>query len=383
MKFRNKWNGWALSLTLALVAYHLMVLTMGAFPRFSELWNREEFQLRIPGQKALKLWLWTTTDSALNVDSFGEFNRRWLGMPLNILNYQMGLTPPWMFQGATQPKAWYFWDLDLPSQSPEMIERVYRKYQPGQHLHPNQFRTQKMEWITVPVPTKSAVERQFLPPGWAEKTSSGVDVYRQILSADPQGTVDLLGAYAEYKKEHPDALLYRPLDIHWTSLGMAIAAKETVRTLAELGWEVRVPELRKVRTIPKAHTQMDLFFLRRLFLPDFFVQSRSELEWTEEVYDIDMEAEPVHERLILFGSSFSLDPAAGKEFQFGFGNRLARALGRELILFAYPGQDFVDAMRKAAESGFTFRPGDLVVVEYPLWQVEWVWKKSRLFPGFN
>ena len=87
--------------------------------------------------------------------------------------------------------------------------------------------------VLLPVPRKSVVYQEYLPPRIDPWPLLDDVVTSQLLSRGVE-TVDLLEAFRAHRESRPEEHLYFQADSHWTDRAQLIAARETCRTVGLL-----------------------------------------------------------------------------------------------------------------------------------------------------
>lgn len=225
--------------------------------------------------------------------------------------------------------------------------------------------------ILLPMPPKIAIERSLLPaklpasqiwqPDVRSEVEAPYDVYREVAHADPKHTVDM---YAIYQREQPRfsaVSFYRPYGTQWSSLGIALGVVGTIEKLRGLGWKLREPRIREVKTdlIPDHESDFLGFYILPRFFSAFLTGDRAERLFTvDPVTD-----EPGEGKIFLSGTCYA---AMYKESEYGFGKTLAKALNRELIDGSVAGGKSLPAWDNLMNHEARIGKGDLVLWEFAL-----------------
>lgn len=366
---------------IALLVYYVAASHHEAMPDLRQMWVRSKISVQRGSARSQLFESWTSrsSDEIVNQSSFTIFNTKWLGMPGHVLNFWQDITPDWLVLGQKQANRWYFYRNEPSLQRRQGVTMVQLQYGAEQRHFVSELRAQGITTVIVPVPTKGLIMQEYIPSKWRQAIEDPGLVYRELVRPDPLWTVDLYSAFKDRYQNHPNELLYRPLDSHWTSLGSVVAVQETIKLLIERNWRVRMPLPKYLKTLPNGDPNVFYNSLYFLFLPDFFVRSRLDLQWNERLYDIDHGLPKREGRLFVFGTSYSrqLDGLG-----VSYSQMLARALGLDLHDYSKGGSDFVEGLRSAKESNVKFRKGDLVVIEFPLNKVQ-VWQKKVVLPDIE
>jgi hypothetical protein len=288
------------------------------------------------------------------------------------MNFAAGRRPDFLFTRWQAP----FWRLylraEVPFQYRSEREDVAARFGDSFKGFVQAMGESGVHLVLVPVPTKIAIEREVIggrlpaidlvgeiPDAGSEDAAA---VYRTVVEAAPAQTVDLLAVWQRYRASHPEAQLYPPASVNWSSLGMALGAQAVIAKLREQGVAVDVPDLRyENKNLPDLSSDA----IHSLLLPAEFLRTAPEFQYYEPVYDL---TEAVHgpdptprPRLILAGSCHSRHLYDG---DFGFGSLLARSLHRTPLEVALANEPATAPLHQIADQGWILYPGDVLVWEF-------------------
>lgn len=245
--------------------------------------------------------------------------------------------------------------------------------------------------VIAPIPTKISVERELIQhdlpkidsthpqsdlKGLKEDSSYN---YERLVHSDPH-FVDLLSPLREAQLAHPEENIYRPMDTHWSSQGLAISALAVLKHLDPKGTS-HASIVQTSKSYPKKY---DHDFFRMLLLPRAIFRHFPAYSWEENVFNIEHEPRNLasaHERLVLVGTSYS-DCFKGSPHSFG--KLLSHHLGRELLQSTDLGNYYAKrSLKKLAKKGYYAQKGDLFIFEFPFrfpWEVGTVLEVPPLDP---
>ena len=105
-----------------------------------------------------------------------------------------------------------------------------------------------IDLLIVPVPGKAAIypgriDRDIVATDGARLDDSDAAFY-EVLRQNGVNVVDLVPAFLQAKKDHPDQPLYSKEDTHWSGYGIAVAALEIAAQVRKEAWFVGVPQMK-------------------------------------------------------------------------------------------------------------------------------------------
>ncbi len=220
--------------------------------------------------------------------------------------------------------------------------------------------------VILPIPSKVAVERAHISKRlpscvlWGSLADSAELLeedatanYEELVAADPAHVVNLNAVYEQWLRAHPDDYLYVPSDSHWSSLGIALAAKAVVDKLG--GAEPAMTLVKPVATQGE--------FIGYLQLPSFFVKRSPELQWQEPLHTLSASRGGTRGRVLVFGTSYA---ERLKETEWGLGSLLGKTLGREVVDLSFHGAGPIGSFIEFQKKGLQYKKGDIVVWEFPV-----------------
>jgi len=266
----------------------------------------------------------------------------------------------------------------------ESWARVRDEFLPGLRAATQTLAGSKAKILLVVVPPKISIEKTMSRPlaqsdlyaplvGGVEDPRS---TYEHLLAAvgDSVIPVDLLAEY----EANSDQPLFPAHDQHWSSRGTAIAARAVINRLRAGGEPWPEPKLhyRKLNDPSRTERFRPPHFS---FIPEWFAVREMRKQDREPLYDLESIAASVRPRgrIILWGTSFS-DRQDGTGFSFG--EVLAKALGRPLVKFAFPGGGAHGGLEAFGKSDFRLTESDWVIWEFPLAQTLGHFNQSRRLP---
>ena len=286
-------------------------------------------------------------------------SRQWVGGIGYWIQYRLGRTPEFIFRGERERYQRFYIREEIPLQFANPTEEI--SWIP-QHLIPwiKHLESGGLEVVILPVPTKLSIERKRVPahlPNSDVENENPRGRYARILEALEGHGVDLFSEYESVVAQVPPVDLYVPTDTHWTSRGIALAARALLNRLRATGWKLPSYELVQ-RDTRRPDPAWDLF--SPFVFPDWVIQ-RPEFAWREPLFTLTPTKPIVNgPRVILAGSCYS---NRLKGLDYSLSNLLGSSLGRVSLEVTVPLGTAIDSLYVMHREKWVFQKGDLLVIE--------------------
>ena len=116
----------------------------------------------------------------------------------------------------------------------------------------DQLKKASIELLVVPVPGKAAIYPEQIVPDAVNTPDKRLDAsdaeFLGVLKQNDVNVIDLAPAFLQYKKDHPDQLLYSKEDTHWSGYGIGVASDLIAAEVKKKGWYASVPQSKFVAT---------------------------------------------------------------------------------------------------------------------------------------
>lgn len=292
----------------------------------------------------------------------------------HALRYLGGQANQGILIGPKDPLQRFFWRDDIQFSYPAIAGPLIAPLKSFIKEQVDYLESRGVHVVVVPPPTQASINTKYFEPlprmdPWTErKSGERVDarrVYADLVSASPRHIVDIHSIFAKELEENPAIELFGPFNSHWSSLGIALAARGAIAKLREQGWKISLPRLEPAGySVP--HYQHD--FLLNLLLPQYFLSRLSAFQWAEPLYRLtetrhENQYFPLVSRVVLAGTSYS---TRFQNTEQSLGGMLAKTLNASLVDFSFDGSWAGGSLKKMVKEGFRFSPGDLFVWEVPL-----------------
>lgn len=364
----SKKNALSIFLGLSVLAYQGLNLIRGDFLTPREHWRTGNIWLSLNQRSLFSIptiteWGGTTAH---------DFTSRWLKGFGYSLKYLAGDIPEGVLLGIRDPYLHLTSRNEIPFQYPETYEAVQTNVVRPLALYAEELARAGVRVVFVPSPTKLSIVREAFPPTlpignvWGPGTprlappENAERVYSAITDTLGDHAVDLYHLFQSHRQTHQEEI-YLYDDLHLTSYGLNLAAMAAIQKL--LTWKLVDQEPKWIVTGNMGRSyQHDI--LAMLQLPESFLNTRPEFGWPEPLYVLSSAVRaPSADRLILLGSSMS---HRFRDTPHSLGRILANSLGRDLVQYAIPGGNAAAGLKHFIEDGLIFKPGDLVVWEFPM-----------------
>jgi len=224
--------------------------------------------------------------------------------------------------------------------------------------------------VVIAVPTKVSIEREmisnlhppdlWLPAEQAEEASEAV--YSRIRGIDPVSMVNLYKAFSDAQKNKTEFdRVFVPWDYHWSIYGIAIAVKETLKSLNNQGVSVSNIQIKKgdIRSL-----NMGDAFIVWHQLPAWYVQRQKDFSWKEYEYPVEAHiSQKIKGRVFLAGTSFS--DRYGQD-PFGLPMQLKHVLNVDFYNTTVSGGGVDKSIEKAWSLPKPPVAGDILIWEFPI-----------------
>lgn len=367
MSYRVRKNLLTLSLAAGVAIYHLanwpVRETLRRPSRQSHLLSldfghQSIARIRVPSQK-----IPTKMDAASTQ----------LGEAGYSLRYALRQFPFDMFAVHGRPLRLYHRD-HIPLQFPDVQKQAHARvagFQREAVALRERLKRKGVETVVFSIPTPLSIERKrglsgTLPPErrWGDFAKMGAEnahkAFDGFYDQMRDFSVDGYRVFEDYLAQNPRSELFIPYDFHWSSEGIAVAAKAVIDRLREMGWNLPSPHVVATDQSQISYARTLLGFLQ---LAPGVLRSRPEFQFRETFFDLAPQAPKKPGRLIVAGTSYSLNL---QDQKYGFADLLGRFLQREVIVSAYHGGGSRGCLVELEKNGFQFRPGDLLVWELPM-----------------
>ncbi len=373
-------------LTLVVVYLGLNLFNASRF-HFPEISIRPTLQIKLSEKPTKEIPLW----SGLSFKRVSDFSSRQLSTLGNLIRFQVfsDVREDIIIGEKTPFKRMYLKE-EVFFQYPLSKEWVQTHYL--DLLTPFMDKIQKSgaTILSVAVPTKISIERRVirkpLPPPYhpvLEHPSSDTSNLKEnaALNYDllAQGDSRILALYSALKnaqERNPEKNIFRPMDTHWSSLGIAFAAKAVLERLAPQ----KSPMVASLNRELPPNFEMDFF--RLLGLNSTILSASKAYTYREPLYGIQADESDAPKptktgRLFLIGSSYS---QVLQETPYSFGKLLAKALGKQLIQETDTGDKMArPALKRLQEKNYKLNSNDVVIFEFPF---RFPWSDSDPLPVF-
>ena len=105
-----------------------------------------------------------------------------------------------------------------------------------------------IDLLVVPVPAKAAIYPEKLDPTAVNSESARLDAsdaeFLGVLKQNGVNVLDLVPPFLQYRKDHPDQLLYSKEDTHWSGYGLGLAADLIADQVKKAAWYGSVPQVK-------------------------------------------------------------------------------------------------------------------------------------------
>ncbi len=119
----------------------------------------------------------------------------------------------------------------------------------------DQLKKAGIELVIVPVPAKASIYPEALDSGSTNSESARLDAadaeFIGVLKQSGVNVIDLVPPFLQFKKDHPDQLLYSKEDTHWSGYGIGIASDLVAAEVKKQDWYAGTPQA-KFTTTPGA-----------------------------------------------------------------------------------------------------------------------------------
>jgi len=109
-----------------------------------------------------------------------------------------------------------------------------------------QLKKAGIDLLVVPVPAKAAIYPEMIDSGMANTEAARLDSadaeFIGVLKQNGVNVLDLTPAFLEYRKDHPDMLLYSKQDTHWSGAGIGVASDIVADLVKKESWYAGVPK---------------------------------------------------------------------------------------------------------------------------------------------
>lgn len=288
-----------------------------------------------------------------------------------LVHYRAGRRPPMLLTDSRGATLRLYTRDEVPSQFASEAAGPSPGFASALAATVQRFQEHGVYFVLLPVPTKISIERDHLPSvlppesPWSQerwptlRRKSGENHPAPLWERTaPGNVVNLTGIYQkEYGKGRHD--LYLPLGTHWTSRGIALAAREVIASLARQGYPVRAAEVELQQTL---NSQFQYDLLNLFGLPLSFIVTRPEFKWAEPIYGLKgPHSGGAGGRIYVAGSCYS---GRFRE-SYGLGPTLAQYTGRLLVDYSVDFSPAILPLRNLAEE-IAFERDDVLVWEFPL-----------------
>ena len=366
-------------LAITVLVYHLSN-QMGGVPfHLPFRWTSQTALVKM-GQRSVASF--ALTSSKLIDKYFIDDSSKSLAELGYAFRYRVGQNRPGLLYGNAEP----YLNLYLKDEIPFQAEMSEASVQEGYVDKLTPFRraleAHGVKLLLVPVPTKLSIQRDPVSGAvghfWSTQAveSSVIETperpYRALVESERGNVIDLFSIYRRYREDHPGANLYVPMDMYWSSLGVALAGKNIAESVAKAGAVI----LRRTKYGPVPYTHG---MVGGLNLSENFVNTHPEFRWREPMYDLVAHGIKTDiKRIFQLGTCYS---SRFKETKYGLGNLLSRVLKAPVYDFAAPGSHGILAALGLRNSGVKLGPGDLVVLEFAFRQ-PWAKEDVIVLPHF-
>jgi alginate O-acetyltransferase complex protein AlgJ len=110
----------------------------------------------------------------------------------------------------------------------------------------DQLKKAGIDLLVVPVPAKAAIYPEMIVPGATNSESARLDAsdaeFIGVLKGSGVNVLDLVPAFLQYRKDHPDRPLYSKEDTHWSGYGLGVAADLVSEQVKKEPWYAGVAQ---------------------------------------------------------------------------------------------------------------------------------------------
>ena len=193
-----------------------------------------------------------------------------------------------------------------------------------------QLKKAGIDLLVVPVPAKAAVYPEMIVPGAANSASARLDAsdaeFIGVLKQNGVNVLDLAPAFIQYRKDHPDQLLYTKQDTHWSGYGIGLASDMVSDLVKKEPWYATVAQSKFMARSPALSLTGDLV--------QYMSGTKPGPEQVVLTSIVDAKGAPVQfsrqSPLVLLGDSHNLIYSIGGEMlatSSGFPENLAMKIG--------------------------------------------------------
>lgn len=116
--------------------------------------------------------------------------------------------------------------------------------------------------LVVPVPGKAAIYPDKVVDNASLEEANRVDAaqseFLKILESNGVKTLDLTPLFLQYRKDHPDQVLYSKEDTHWSGTGIAVASDAIAAIVRNQPWYDQVEKFKFTQKPNQVNAQGDL-----------------------------------------------------------------------------------------------------------------------------
>ena len=110
----------------------------------------------------------------------------------------------------------------------------------------DQLKKAGIDLLVVPVPAKATIYPEQIVPGAVNSETARLDSadseFLAVLKKNGVTVIDLVPPFLQFKKDHPDQLLYSKEDTHWSGFGIGVASDLIAAAVRQETWFGSVPQ---------------------------------------------------------------------------------------------------------------------------------------------
>jgi len=188
--------------------------------------------------------------------------------------------------------------------------------------------------------------------------------YQTLVNEFPTEIPDLYQAYQKHLIKKPGSDVFGYMESHWSSLGIALAAKASIENLRRRGFNLLRPQLSyDGESTPDLD---DYDFIQYLHLPLGLIRRQAKFQWREKFFRLNETVEDNRSnegRVIVAGTSHA---ARFIGTPYSLGNIIADSLKRDLIDFSSRGEGLTGSFIRIKLAKFKWKKGDILIWEFPI-----------------